>query len=97
MLIGFLLSLELDLCVCVCVCVFSDDLFLGVRVFFWFLFRLLQFCFSSTLSFKSPGLQLGFLLLTGHAESLATSSFVKKNLSFLFRQQSDVGQEAAVC
>ncbi len=83
---------------CVCVCVFfSDDLFLGVRFFFWFLFRLLQFCFSSTLSFKSPGLQLGFLLLTGHAESLPTSSFVKKKLSFLFRQQSDVGQEAAVC
>ncbi len=64
-------------------------------LFFWFLFRLLQFCFSSTLSFKSPGLQLGFLLLTGDAESLATNSFVKKNLSFLFRQQSDVGQEAA--
>jgi len=77
---------------------FIGDLFLGVRFFFWFLFRLLQFCFSSTLSFKSPGLQLGFLLLlTGDAESLATSSFVKKNLSFLFRQQSDIGQEAAVC
>jgi hypothetical protein len=80
-LIGFLLSLELDF-LCVCVFFFFDDLFLGVRFFFWFLFRLLQFCFSSTLSFKSSGLQLGFLLLTVHAESLATSSFVKK--IFLF-------------
>jgi hypothetical protein len=78
-LIGFLLSLELDfLCF-----LFFGDLFLDVSFFFfWFLFRLLQFCFSSTLSFKSPGLQLGFLLLTGDAESLATSSFVKK--IFLF-------------
>jgi hypothetical protein len=79
-LIGFLLFLEL---VFFFFFWFSGVLFLGVRVFFFgFLFRLLQFCFSSKLSFKSPGLQLGFLLLTGHAESLATSSFVKKNFLF---------------